>query len=375
MDCASRSGERCANRLRLSARNSGARRGWKSRRHRRPSLPRRVHHQRLRPNRKSLPSYREWACSSSRLAAPGFANLGTVADYFLRRQWIELRLAQNFEDLLCLPSLHGVDAYMYQQETVRRVLRHFNGRALLADEVGLGKTIEACLVLKEYWMRGLVRKALVLTPPSLVSQWKSELMEKFGLAPVSPDTAQFRGDPARFWKEEPLVVASIATARLDAHAAAIGAVAWDMVIVDEAHCLKSRASLNWQLVDSLQKKFILMLTATPVENNLIELYNLITLLKPGLLATEAEFRKAYVTPGKPKSPKNPEQLRSMLSEVMIRNTLAAADVQLPHRIAATVLVTPSEAETRMYEMVSHFIAGRYRPAAGKSSAREGRRGF
>jgi SNF2 family DNA or RNA helicase len=299
--------------------------------------------------------------------APGFANPGTVADYFLRRQWIELRLAQNFEDLLCLPSLHGVDAYMYQQETVRRVLRHFKGRALLADEVGLGKTIEACLVLKEYWMRGLVRKALVLTPPSLVSQWKSELMEKFSLVPVSPDTAQFRSDPARFWKEEPLVVASIAAARLDAHAAAIGAVAWDMVIVDEAHCLKNRASANWQLVDSLQKKFILMLTATPVENNLIELYNLITLLKPGLLATEAEFRKAYVTPGKPKSPKNPENLRSMLGEVMIRNTRAAADVQLPHRVAATVLVTPSEAEARMYEMVSYFIAGRYRTASGKKA--------
>jgi SNF2 family DNA or RNA helicase len=300
-------------------------------------------------------------------AAPGFANLGTVADYFLRRQWIELRLAQNFEDLLCLPSLHGVDSYLYQQETVRRVLRHFKGRALLADEVGLGKTIEACLVLKEYWMRGLVRKALVLTPPSLVSQWKSELMEKFGLVPVSPDTAQFRGDPARFWKEEPLVVASIAAARLDANAAAIGAAAWDMVIVDEAHCLKNRASANWKLVDSLHKKFILMLTATPVENNLIELYNLITLLKPGLLATEAEFRKTYVTAGKPKSPKNPEHLRSMLGEVMIRNTRAAADVQLPHRVAATVLVTPSEAEARMYETVSHFIAGRYRTATGKKA--------
>jgi SNF2 family DNA or RNA helicase len=154
---------------------------------------------------------------------------------------------------------------------------------------------------------------------------------------------------------------------MDANAAAIGAVAWDMVIVDEAHCLKNRTSANWQLVDSLQKKFILMLTATPVENNLIELYNLITLLKPGLLATEAEFRKAYVTPGKPKSPKNPEHLRSMLGDVMIRNTRAAADVQLPHRVAATVLVTPSEAEARMYEMVSHFIAGRYRTASGKKA--------
>jgi SNF2-related domain len=157
-------------------------------------------------------------------AVPVFANRGTVADYFLRRQWTELQMAQNFEDLLCLPSLQGVDAYVYQQETVRKVLRHFKGRALLADEVGLGKTIEACLVLKEYWMRGLVRKALVLTPPSLVSQWKGELVEKFGLAPVSPDGAEFRRDPPQFWKTEPLVVSSIAQARLDVHAKAIAAV-------------------------------------------------------------------------------------------------------------------------------------------------------
>jgi tetratricopeptide (TPR) repeat protein len=158
-------------------------------------------------------------------ATPSFSHPGTLVEYFLRRQWIELRLAQNFEDLVCLPSLNGVDTYLYQQETVRRVLRHFKGRALLADEVGLGKTIEACLVLKEYWMRGLVRKALVLTPPSLVSQWKGELIEKFGLAPASPDTAEFRRNPQQFWEQEPLVVASIAMARLDAHAAWIAAPA------------------------------------------------------------------------------------------------------------------------------------------------------
>jgi superfamily II DNA or RNA helicase len=294
------------------------------------------------------------------VTAPGFETPGVVADYFLRRRWIGLRLAQRFEDLLCLPSLQGVDTYVYQQETVRRVLRHFKGRALLADEVGLGKTIEACLILKEYWIRGLVRKALVLSPPSLVSQWKGELTEKFGLLPVSPDTAEFRRNPERFWKEEPLVVASLAMARMEAHAPGIAAVPWDMVIVDEAHCLKNRTSANWRLVDSLHKKFILMLTATPVENNLLELYNLITLLKPGLLDTEADFRKKHVTLGKPKAPKHPEQLRSLLAEVMIRNTRAAADVQLPRRIAATVLVTPSPAEAQIYEMVSRFVAAQYR---------------
>ena len=291
---------------------------------------------------------------------PQSAATGALVDYFLRRGLQELRLAQSFEDLICLPSLTGVDSYVYQHETVRKVLRHFKGRALLADEVGLGKTIEACLVLKEYWARGMVRKALVLAPPSLVTQWKGELTEKFGFAPASPDGAEFRRDPERFWKNEPLVVASIAMARLEPHVTALAGTPWDMVVVDEAHCLKNRASANWKLVDSLEKRFILMLTATPVENNLIELYNLITLLKPGLLATESEFRKLYVNAAKPKSPKNPDQLRALLAEVMVRNTRSAADVRLPHRVAASVVVAPSAAEAELYERVSAFVAERYK---------------
>lgn len=289
---------------------------------------------------------------------------GTLADYMLRRRLLELRLAQSFEGLVCLPSLNGVDTYMYQQETVRRVLRRLKGRALLADEVGLGKTIEAGLILKEYWMRGMVRKVLALTPPSLVTQWKGELAEKFGLASASPDDSAFRSDPQRFWREQPLVVASIAMARLEPHASALAGISWDMVIVDEAHCLKNRASANWKLVNSLNKKFILMLTATPVENNLIELYNLITVLKPGLLATEAEFRKEFLAPGKPKSPRNPERLRGLLGEVMIRNTRSVVDVRLPHRVAASVVAQPEPDEARLYGMVSDYVATRHGTSKG-----------
>lgn len=295
---------------------------------------------------------------------------GSLVDYLLRRRLLELRVAQSFENLICLASLHGVDTYLYQQETVRRVLRHFKGRALLADEVGLGKTIEACLVLKEYWARGMARRVLVLTPPSLVSQWKGELAEKFGLAPASPDSAAFRSNPAGFWRNEPVVVASIAMARLEPHASMLAATAWDMVIVDEAHCLKNRASANWKLVNSLTKKFILMLTATPVENNLLELYNLITVLKPGLLATEADFRKQFLVPGKPRASRDPDRLRGLLCEVMVRNTRSGVDVRLPPRIAASVVVGPSPAEAKLYGLVSDYVAKRYR--AAKEDARGGR---
>jgi superfamily II DNA or RNA helicase len=300
----------------------------------------------------------------------GSAPVGSLAEYLLLHRLQELRMAQSFEDLICLPTLNGVDTYTYQHDTVRKVLRHFKGRALLADEVGLGKTIEACLVLKEYWMRGMVRKALVLTPPGLVTQWKGELLEKFDLVAATPDGAEFRRDQEHFWKQEPLVVASIAMARMEPTAQAIAGVAWDMVIVDEAHSLKNRTSANWKLVNSLNKKFILMLTATPVENNLLELYNLITVLKPGLLATESEFKKLFVTPGKPKSPKNPERLRELLKEVMIRNTRAVADVRLPHRIASSIVVAPTDAEAELYALVTSFVQRNYKTGGALSLAFE-----
>jgi hypothetical protein len=91
------------------------------------------------------------------------------------------KLLRGFDQLLCLDGLQGVEHLPHQIETVRKVLRHFRGRVLLADEVGLGKTIEAGLLLREYLLRGLVRRVLILVPAPLVSQWDGELREKFGL--------------------------------------------------------------------------------------------------------------------------------------------------------------------------------------------------
>jgi SNF2 family DNA or RNA helicase len=75
---------------------------------------------------------------------------------------------------------------------------------------------------------------------------------------------------------------------------------FDLVIVDEAHHLRDRLSQSYKLVDRLNKRFLLLLSATPVQNDLTELYNLLTLLKPGIFKTLKEFKAAYVTPGKPR---------------------------------------------------------------------------
>ena len=164
-------------------------------------------------------------------------------------------------------------------------------RFLLADEVGLGKTIEAGLVLKEYLTRGLVRRFLVLTVPSLIDQWAEELESKFGLKPVTSNQAQFRNEPERFWTEESALIASIHTFKQDTHLALAARRPWDMVIVDEAQYLRNRTSRAWQAVNALPRQFVLLLTATPVQNSLEDLYNLVTLLKPGHLPSPKEFRQ------------------------------------------------------------------------------------
>ena len=119
--------------------------------------------------------------------------------YRLRERFAHLGLAQGFDELLCLPHLHGIETFRHQVETVRKVLKQFRGRVLLADEVGLGKTIEAGMVLKEYLLRGMVESVLVLAPASLVGQWREELETKFDIACATTHDPLVRSDPDRFW--------------------------------------------------------------------------------------------------------------------------------------------------------------------------------
>lgn len=267
--------------------------------------------------------------------------------YLLREQFARLSLAQGFDELLCLPHLSGIETFWYQQETVRKVLKQFRGRVLLADEVGLGKTIEAGMVFKEYLLRGMAERVLVLTPASLVGQWREELETKFAVTCATTHDALLRSDADAFWGQN-RIIASIAQARRAEHAKRLLAHDFDLVIVDEAHHLRDRASASYKLVDGLNKRFLLLLSATPVQNDLTELYNLLTLLKPGIFKTLKEFKSAYVTHGKPRQPANPERLRELMRTAMVRNTRAVVALKLPRRHAATIRVDAGEAEAAAY---------------------------
>src|SRR2546427_1711552 len=167
-----------------------------------------------------------------------------------------ISLVDGFDRLLAWPSLRGVGRYPHQERTCVRVLREMHGRAILADEVGLGKTVEAGLILKEYAIRGLVRRALILTPASLTGQWREGMESKVDLG-----FAVLRS--VRDWEHRPLLIAAIDKVERGPHRAAAQQRPWDPVIRGEAHRLQDRLRVNWRFVATVSKKYMLLLTPAP----------------------------------------------------------------------------------------------------------------
>lgn len=277
-----------------------------------------------------------------------------IADWFILAQKAdELQIKQHeTKELISLQFLKerwqqaGVIPYPHQINSATRVIHKLQGQAILADEVGLGKTIEAGIILKEYILRGLVQKVLILTPASLLWQWYHELYEKFGIVAGIQRT---KWD----WESAQILIASLDTAKKEPHSSIIRKRNYDMLIIDEAHKLKNNNTLSYKFVNSLQKKYCLMLTATPIQNNLKELYNLIGLIKPGQLGGFSTFKSRFMKDKR--TPKNPNELKELLSQVMIRNRREEGTVRFTKRIVHPVVVSLTPKEQDIYEQVTNFI--------------------
>lgn len=267
-------------------------------------------------------------------------------------------LVTSFEEMQCLKHIQGLTPLPHQIETARKVLFDMRGRAILADEVGLGKTIEAGLILKEYLIRGLARKVLILVPASLVLQWVRELNDKFGI----PATAQKK---VHSWDND-VVVASMDTAKRDPHKEILLNQEYDLVIVDEAHKLKNKKTTNYQFMVQLRKKYCLLLTATPVQNDLSELFNLISLLKPGHLGGQSDFSSNFVVDKR--KPKNEGQLKEELAKVMIRNRRSDGELDYTKRNVRNVPLTLSPDEQALYDGVTSFVKDQYQAGGADLSS-------
>jgi SNF2 family DNA or RNA helicase len=253
----------------------------------------------------------------------------------------------GFDTLLSRPALRFTP-FDYQVQAAQTALRRMRGRAILADEVGLGKTIEARIVLSELRMRRLATRTLVVTPAGLVEQWREELERKFGLPTVIAQRTGWE-QPAGT-SEAAVVLASLAAARRDPLKSMLVTGEWDAVIIDEAHRVRGTRTASGKLARELRSRYLLLLTATPVENRLQDLYEMVSLVAPGLLGTAAQFRARHGagTSDPTQRPKNADALRARTREVMIRHRRSEVALMLPQRLAETVPVEPGVEEAGLY---------------------------
>lgn len=265
--------------------------------------------------------------------------------------WELYQLALEVEQHTIIPEFEGLQApkhlsdltpLPHQLEVAKKVIEDMNGKAILADEVGLGKTIEAGLILKEYMIRGLVKKVLILVPASLVTQWAIELNTKFFIPAVSQRKSYV-------WEQCDIVVSSIDTAKRAPHREIINSLDYDLVIIDEAHKLKNNKTKNYEFVQNLKKKFCLLLTATPIQNRVSEIFNLVSLLKPGHLGSETAFYEKYKKDSR--SVNDDEHLKELVNKVMIRNRRSDTGIEWTKRVVEAVTIEFTEEERALYDTI------------------------
>ena len=265
-----------------------------------------------------------------------------------------------------LRTSQNVNILDHQILAAKKVKNELGGSAFLADEVGLGKTIEAGIIIKEFYITGLAKKILILTPPSLLLQWQDEMLSKFNL-----DFVEQKSDK-RFINasSHDLLLMSHSSAVFPNYSEALKSIFWDLVVVDEAHGMKNSQTRKHILVRDLPKRNLLLLSATPMQNNLSELYNMIDLLRPGYLGTARQFEQKYANDKNSRSlnPLYRDELQNILSKIVIRTTRkeCAKYMKFTDRIPHTKILEPTENEAKLYEEITNAIREAYHSSEGSN---------
>ncbi|MBL0848948.1 MAG: DEAD/DEAH box helicase [Candidatus Liberibacter ctenarytainae] len=251
----------------------------------------------------------------------------------------------------------SVDLNPHQVEAALFAIRSpLSKGVILADEVGLGKTIEAGIVLCQFWAEHKCR-LLVICPASLRRQWSIELEEKFNLPNIILESACFKsrkkneGSPL---KQESIVIISYQFA--SRYNEELRKINWDLVIIDEAHKLrnlyKPDNKMGKNIQSALSKYRKVLLTATPLQNSLMELYGLASLIDDRIFGSAKSFKAAYVN-STPNAEKLKDRLKPFLQRTLRNQVLEY--IRYTKREAIIQPFTPTEEEQRLYDAVSDFL--------------------
>ena len=257
-----------------------------------------------------------------------------------------------------------VDLNPHQVDAASFALRSpLSKGVLLADEVGLGKTIEAALVISQRWWERS-RDILLIVPASLRKQWASELHEKFSLPSFILDAKRMKdiekeGKPNPVGRGEGIIIVSYEYAARISES--LRHIPWSLVIFDEAHKLRnvykaaenSRASVLRKALAGRQK---LLLTATPLQNNLMELFGLVSIIDDNYFGSETAFRSEFAgREGRASQALLAKRLEPICKRTLRRQVQQAGLINYTNRLPKTFDFTPGKLETDLYEKVSAYL--------------------
>ena len=251
-----------------------------------------------------------------------------------------------------------VDLNPHQIEAAMFALRSpLSKGVVLADEVGLGKTIEAGLVLCQYWAERK-RKLLIICPASLRKQWALELQEKFNIPTTVLDSKTYKdaikaGNGTPFDTDKVVITSFHFASRFRGD---IRAVPFDLVVIDEAHKLRNAyrpsnkmgQNIKW----AIEERKKCLLTATPLQNSLLELYGLSTILDDLIFGDVSSFRTQYTSAGADLNALH-NRLQTFCKRTLRQDVTEY--IQYTERIPVTINFRPNDDEQRLYEAVSDFL--------------------
>lgn len=254
--------------------------------------------------------------------------------------------------------------YPHQIYAAERLLGVMNGRGILADEVGLGKTVEAGLILKQLFHDKLVSKVLIIVPASLASQWQYQMFDIFDFKFINAswqkseqrdDVWDFYNSKFTNFTEHPLIISSYERAKN--YAEEIKKVKWDLIICDEAHRMRNR-KYTYQLIKKLDPRYIFLLTATPIHNKLEDFYNLADLVRSGFFGTLPNFKKDFYADSSGRKLKNRDEFKIMKNQVMVRQRGIEVNLPIPPRWVTSLITNASKEETQFHKAVDKYIRER-----------------
>nr|PJZ91339.1 RNA helicase [Leptospira ellisii] len=267
----------------------------------------------------------------------------------------ELKLTHAFDKLSAL-SNSRTRLLPHQVESTYIVVNSLRPRFILADEVGLGKTIEAALVMKELIFRRGYKKVLIVAPSPLLVQWQQELKNKFNEDFEIVKRKNFHTEGSKNWRNFQHVITSVDFIKNPKYAEEILKTKWDIVIFDEAHRLRRdyhKITRAYLFAEKISKKCecLLLLTATPFRGKLEELFYLMHLVDPNILGPYHTFVNDYVLGNK-------SDLKDKISKVLLRRRKVEVG-GFTKRFAKTVRIELSPVEREFYEETTNYVRREY----------------